>query len=131
MGDVSRDRSSQSTKITDENENDFAKVSPNKDLGSFDIQDTTLDHTIKNVDSVSPFLLNVTGTNMINRKELIIENMGNKRVYIGKSIVTKSGVNQGRLLDVGSELVLPYGPNIDVYAIAENGNSDLFIQETA
>lgn len=62
------------------------------------------------------------------RRELIIQNVGDKPIYIGESGVTTSS---GIKVDKGSTLVLEVGPSIAIYGITAAGSCDIRIAEIA
>jgi len=56
------------------------------------------------------------------RKEIIIQNLGTKAIYIGNSSVTNTGATQGIKIPAQGELgPIPWGQYVPVYAIAESG----------
>jgi hypothetical protein len=69
------------------------------------------------------------GTDLSNRIQILIQNNGNKNVYIGSnaSVTTSNGV----LLAPGSSMVLDAGAGIDIHGIASGGSSDVRYFELA
>jgi len=106
------------------NENDHSVVA--------DIQNEAFDHELITVNTTAT-ILSVNGTtNLTNRKELYIENKGNKTVWIGTSGVTSdTGGKEGIILDVGESITFNYGPNIVMYGIVKTGNTDVLVWESA
>jgi len=129
MGDIDGREATEVTRITgadpDGTETYLTKVSPNQDIGTADSQDTIFVQTVLTVGDTTPVLLNVSGTNLANRKELGLENIGNQKAFVGPAAVSNvdSNTNRGSTLESSAIRTFPYGPGIDLYAIAKLGQT--------
>ena len=129
MGDIGEKEASEVTRISgaesDGTETYLAKVSPNQDVGMADSQDTAFIQTVLTVDDITPVILKVGVSNLANRKELGVENIGNQKGFIGTSSVSNSdaNINRGSTLEASAIRTFPYGPNIDLYIIAKAGQT--------
>lgn len=71
----------------------------------------------------------LVGTDLVNRKEITIQNMGNKEIYIGcdASVTASTGIVVPR----GATASFNMGPAINVHAITSAGTADVRILELA
>lgn len=133
MGDLTQKKASSSTKLVGSNtsgdETNFAEVTVNQDLKTLDLNNKSYISIVKTVSNTSEVLASVNASNLTDRRELVIENIGNKDIFLGPTGVASSGSNRGRLLAVGSEAVLNYGDAINVFMITGGGSTDVLIQE--
>ncbi len=129
MGDLSGQTATEATRLvgseSDGTETNLAKVSPKQDLGTSDLQDNSFIHTVVEIDDAAPVALRVGGSNLVDRKEIGLENMGNQKVFIGGSSVSNSdgSADRGSTLEASAIRTFPYGPNITLYAIAKPGQT--------
>jgi hypothetical protein len=97
-----------------------------------DIQNSTFDHEIIVVGTTETFMSVNGSTNMTERKELLIENKGNKAVWVGATGITDdAGIKEGIKLDVTESVTLNFGPNMNVYAITKTGTTNVMVWESA
>ena len=127
MTDLSEIKASGSVKIagaaTTGAESDFMKVSPKQDAGTSDIQDDSVVQTVVDITDTE-VQFKVGGSNKIDRKELVLENVDSNPVFVGPTGVTDDvgdPVTQGGLLGPGAIRSFPYGPGIDWFGIARSG----------
>jgi len=79
--------------------------------------------------SVGNTATDLVATELVNRKTISIQNLGNKPIYIGcDSSVTK---NNGTKVPKGATAEFRLGAGIDVHAITNTGTSDVRIIELA
>lgn len=78
--------------------------------------------------STTEIVANVSGTNLGNRKSLVIFNRGAQDIYYGVS-----GVNDTNGIPILKDEVvsLAVGENIDIYIVTKTGNATVTIQEFA
>ena len=67
-------------------------------------------------------------TDLVNRKSILIQNIGTKNIFIGNSGVT---VSNGIRLSSGSSAEFAITDNVNVYAIAQTGTSEVRVMELA
>jgi hypothetical protein len=70
----------------------------------------------------------LTPTPLSNRKSLIVQNLGNKEIYIGDSGVTSSN---GVKISAGANAELKYDASVALYARTASGTADVRILEAA
>ena len=130
MADLTHRESASYSKITNDAEANTVSVSPNGDLGSSDIVNSTYESGALSVGTTAVKAC-VGANNLLNRKRLILFNRGNKTTYYGPSYVTSNGATQGIPIEQSEFLVLDVGDNVDIYLITDTGTSDLIVQEMA
>lgn len=129
MADISEEQATEVTRISGSEvngtETNLVKVSPNQDVGTADSQDTTFVQTVLTIDDITPVLIKVGASNLANRKEIGLENIGNQKGFIGTSSVSNNdfNINRGSTLEASAIRTFPYGPNIDLYIIAKAGQT--------
>jgi hypothetical protein len=64
-------------------------------------------------------------TAIAGRIRVLIQNLGNKAVFVGSSDVTASGATGGIKVSGGSNMEIPLGENVALYGISESGNLDV------
>lgn len=135
MADLTEIEASGTTKIAGSDdsglESNYAEVTPKHDLTTADMQNFGFDHKAVDITTTeTPLYAGVA--NLTDRKELIVENIGNKTIYIGKSGVSSDdlNVNRGITLEIGASRSFPYGDNITLYAITKTGTGRLMIWES-
>lgn len=75
----------------------------------------------------------VTATDLVasdlaNRKRILLQNLGTKKIYIGDaSVTTANGIE----LFSGASMELDIGPGINLYAISSSGTQDVRVMELA
>lgn len=62
-------------------------------------------------------------TALSNRKSLLIQNNGNKSIWVGSATVTSSGATRGIEIPPQANMELKLGPAVALYAIAGTGNT--------
>lgn len=67
---------------------------------------------------------------LINRNSMIIQNKGNKSVFIGDVTVENAGASQGWEIDAGSFFSIDITDSVILYAISD-GTSDIKVMEMA
>jgi hypothetical protein len=70
----------------------------------------------------------LVGTDLVNRKRLLVQNVGNKDMYVGGASVTAAN---GIYLPKGSSIELDAGASVDLYAIAVGGSTQARVLELA
>lgn len=78
--------------------------------------------------SVTTIATDLVATDLANRKKIIIQNNGNKDIFVGNSGVT--AVN-GLRISAGSSAELTAGPLADLYAITSSGTANVRVFELA
>lgn len=78
--------------------------------------------------TVTSTAANILGANLANRKEITIQNLGAKPVFIGPSGVTAAS---GLEIDKGGSLTMKTGPAVNIFAITGSGTAELRILEIA
>jgi hypothetical protein len=84
--------------------------------------------TLATAVAVGTTALALPATALANRKRIVIENLGNKAVFIGSSAVTTAS---GIRLSAGSSWEAEIGPSVSLYAISTNAGQDVRVLEIA
>lgn len=95
------------------------------------VPDTAVENQVV---SVGDTAVELASSPLSNRKRILIQNDGNKPVYLGKSDVTadNTAATGGIKLNKGGTLELELGPNVSLYGINTSSNtSDVRILEIA
>lgn len=105
----------------------LAGVSTNTDLKVVDRADTAMANSAISIDDT------VGGTNLVSsalteRKEITIQNLDSKAIYVGTTGVS---VSNGIRIPAKSSMTLDLGANISVFAITPSGSADVRILELA
>lgn len=79
--------------------------------------------------SVLATATDLVGSDLANRKRIMIQNLGSKKIYIGKD-ATVTTVN-GLELFPGGSMELDIGPSINIHAISSSGTQDVRVMELA
>jgi hypothetical protein len=66
-----------------------------------------------------------------NRRRMVVQNLGNKPVYVGASGVTSSGATQGIKINVGASFEFPLGAGAALHAVSESGTQDVIAFQAA
>lgn len=71
----------------------------------------------------------LAATDLVNRKRILIQNLGSKKIYIGKdaTVTTANGIE----LFAGASMELDIGPAVNVHAISSSGTQDVRVMELA
>lgn len=79
--------------------------------------------------SVGSTATDLLATELADRKQITIQNLGNKDIYIGTdaSVTTSNGI----LIPKGGSGEFRFGPSLDIHAISPSGTSDVRILELA
>lgn len=78
--------------------------------------------------SVTTSATDLVASDLANRKRILLQNLGTKKVYVGDaSVTTANGIE----LFPGNSIELDIGPQIDIYAIAAAGSQDVRVMELA
>ena len=97
-------------------------------LGRLYVNDTH--QTMENAAvSVAATATDLAATDLANRKSILIQNLGNRSVYVGKdnTVTTSNGIE----LFPGSSIELDVGPGVNLHAISASGSQDVRIMELA
>lgn len=80
-------------------------------------------------ESVTTTAAEILATPEAGRTRILLQNLGNKDVYLGfdGSVTTANGLRLAK----GSTLEVPFGEDIDIFAIAESGTQDVRFWELA
>lgn len=78
--------------------------------------------------SVTNTATDLVASDLANRKRILIQNKGNKDVFLGGASVTAAN---GIRLASGSSAELDIGPGVDIHGITSSGSSDVRIMELA
>jgi hypothetical protein len=78
--------------------------------------------------SVTTSATDLVASDLANRKRILIQNLGSKKVYLGDASVT---VGSGIELFSGASMELDVGPGINLHAIAASGTQDIRVMELA
>lgn len=79
--------------------------------------------------SVGATATDIVGTDLTNRSQIVIQNIGNRDVYIGSNASVT--VATGLLLASGSSMVLDAGAGINIHGITSSGTADVRYFELA
>ena len=78
--------------------------------------------------SVGTSATDLAATDLANRKRILVQNLGSKKVYIGDaSVTTASGIE----LFAGGSIELDIGPGINLHAISGTAGQDVRVMELA
>lgn len=71
----------------------------------------------------------LAATDLANRKRILIQNLGTKKIYIGKdnTVTTSNGIE----LFAGASMELDIGAGVNVHAISSSGTQDVRVMELA
>jgi hypothetical protein len=134
MADLDESESSMTVKLIGSAstgvESNFAEVTPANELKASLTHNSTYVSASITVNTTED-LAAVGGSNLVNRKELLIFNDGSKDIYFGPSGVSSSGANKGIKIGIGAFQSIPVGDNVLVYLVTATGSSTVIIQEFA
>lgn len=88
--------------------------------GSLKVVDVANGSILQSQVSVTDTAAQVPASNLANRKSLMLQNTGDKTIYIGSATVTTSGATAGIELPAKSFIELEVGPAVNVFAV-KNG----------
>lgn len=130
MGDLTEKQSGGTTKIVGADPNTgaesfFAEVTSEGELkissfANVDFQDAN--KTITTTESLAA----VGGSNLINRKSVVIYNRGAQAIYYGTTGVDDT---TGIVVEKDELIELQVGDSIDIYLVTKTGNATVTIQE--
>lgn len=71
----------------------------------------------------------IASSPLLGRKRIMIQNLGNKAIFIGfdNTVSTSNGLR----ISAGGFLEMPFGEDLDIYAISESGTQDIRVVEIA
>lgn len=92
---------------------------------SVDLISDTFSHAVKTV-TTTPLLLTVGGSALENRKTLMIQNVGNRDIFIGDSSVSAAN---GIILYRKGTITLSVASNVAFYAVTDSSTSSVLIFE--
>jgi hypothetical protein len=78
--------------------------------------------------SVGTSATDLVATDLANRKRILVQNLGTKKIYVGNSGVTSAN---GIEVFSGGSIELDVGPGIDLYAISGTAGQDVRVMELA
>lgn len=78
--------------------------------------------------TVTTTATDLVATDLANRKRILVENLGNRPIYVGSAAVTDA---DGFRISNGSALELDIGPGVNIHGITSTGSSDVRIIELA
>lgn len=125
MADLNRKDEAMPIQITNEAETVKANVTPAGELSVSNFANVDFQDALKTI-TTTEALASVGASNLANRKTLVIYNKGNKDLYYGTTGVTNT---TGMPVLAGDLVTLNVGENINVYIKADNGTTDVIIQE--
>lgn len=96
------------------------------ELKTSDKADSTM---LQQLVSVANTATPLPATALANRKNLMVQNIGTKKTYIGSATVTSSGATQGLELPVGGIYAADVGGNIAVNGIVATGTNNVIVLE--
>lgn len=79
--------------------------------------------------TVSTTALALGATPLANRTRLLIQNLGNRNIAVGKDNTVTFGT--GVIVPAGASADFPWGPSVIPYAITDSGSSSVRLMETA
>jgi len=129
LADLDESQSSQSVKLigagSDGIETNYVDVTAEREIKTSSFANVAfLDANISV--STTEILANVAGTNLPNRKTLVIFNRGNREIFYGTTGVSST---TGIAIQVDELITFDVGENINIYLITNNGTSTVTIQE--
>jgi len=129
LADLDESQSSQSVKLigagSDGIETNYVDVTAEGEIKTSSFANVAfLDANISV--STTEILANVAGTNLPNRKTLVIFNRGNREIFYGTTGVSST---TGIAIQVDELITFDVGENINIYLITNNGTSTVTIQE--
>lgn len=79
--------------------------------------------------AVGAIATDLVATDLANRKRILVQNLGNRSIYIGKdnTVTTSNGAE----LFPGSSLELDIGPGVNIHAISASGTQDVRVLQLA
>lgn len=132
MGDLTEKNSAGATKIVGADPNSgsetfYANVSSEGELKISSFANISFIATNKTINTTES-LASVGGSNLSNRKTLVIFNRGSQTIYYGPSGVDDT---TGIAIEKDELITLDVGQNILVYLVTKTGNATVTIQELA
>lgn len=131
MADIIEKNASQAVKLVGSdqsgNETNYLNVTSEGEIKISNFANISFLAANKNI-TATESLASVGGSNLANRKTLVIFNRGGQTVYYGPSGVTDL---TGIAIEKDELISLPFGDNINVYLITKTGTSTVTIQELA
>lgn len=132
MADLTEAEASGSTKLigadpTTGAETNFADVTAEGELKISSFANVTFADANRTI-TTTELLANVSGSNLANRKSLIVFNRGTSDVFYGTTGVSDT---TGIAVVKDEILTLLVGDNIDVFLVTKTGSSTVTIQEFA
>jgi len=129
LADLDESQSSQSVKLigagSDGIETNYVDVTAEGEIKTSSFANVAfLDANISV--STTEILASVAGTNLPNRKTLVIFNRGNREIFYGTTGVSST---TGIAIQVDELITFDVGENINIYLITNNGTSTVTIQE--
>ena len=97
--------------------------------GSLSVITGALTSSAHGATSVTSTATDIVGTDLSGRRQILVQNLGNKDAYIGNSnsVTTSNGV----LLAAGSTMVLDAGAAVNLHGITPSGTADIRYFELA
>lgn len=119
------------------NDANSSLVNANGDYGAFQLTSTgylkvndRMDGTnLQQLRTVANTATLLPATALADRKHILIQNIGSKKLYIGSATVTSSGATQGVEVPVNSFWEGDVGPDNLLYGIVNTGTNDVIIWE--
>jgi hypothetical protein len=65
------------------------------------------------------------------RRRILVQNQGNKAIFVGPSGVSNTGASTGLKVSAGANIEIPLGAGAALHAIAESGTQNCVIMELA
>lgn len=93
-----------------------------------EVYDLDWQSVIKQV-GTSQVKLSVGANSLSERQLVVIKNVGTNPLFIGPAGVSTTGASKGDEIGPDETISFNFGPNIDVYAIAESASNDVLIWE--
>jgi hypothetical protein len=129
MADLSPKDSASSTKLVgatpDGTETNYVNVTAEGEIKTSNFANVAFVDANITV-STTEILASATGTNLANRKTLVIFNRGNRVIYYGTTGVSST---TGIAIQADELISFDIGENINIYLVTSNGTSSVTIQE--
>lgn len=79
--------------------------------------------------SVTNTAAEIASSPLLGRKRIMIQNLGNRAIYIGFNNTVS--VSNGLRVSAGAFLEMPFGEDLDIWAITDSGTQDIRVVEIA
>lgn len=128
MADIPGNQAAQDVSIVDPNSGNTVGVSSDGEMRVANFANISFITTTKVV-TTTPILLAVGGSNLPNRKSVVVHVRGPADIYYGDNSVIDE--TNGIPIIKDSTATFLIGENISIYVVTKSGSSNLIIQEFA